>query len=112
MDVSGKVKPHFHIRLDQEVRLDMAAWSLFLENFNASSLLINDQWLPSEKLELCTDASDDGFAGLLQGQWFQAHWCLSGRDVSITFNELFPIVLALSWWPQFLKDGRLSSVIM
>ena len=28
----GIVKPHFHIRLGQEARLDLAAWSMFIEN--------------------------------------------------------------------------------
>ena len=91
----GIVKPHFHIRLDREARLDLAAWSLFLEHFNGFSLLINDQWMSSEKLQLFTDASGLGFAGVLQGQWFQGPWPLSWREVNIAIKELFPIVLAL-----------------
>ena len=103
----GIVKPHFHIRLDREARLDLAAWSLFLEHFNGSSLLINDQWMSSEKLQLFSDTSGLGFAGVLQGQWFQGPWPLSWREVNIAIKELFPIVLALSLWPHLLKDGRL-----
>lgn len=103
----GKVKPHFHIRLGKEARLDLAAWSIFLENFNGSSLLINDQWLSSEKLELFTDASGLGFAGLLESQWFQGHWPLSWQNFNIAVKELFPIVLALYLWPHVLKDRRL-----
>jgi len=68
--------------------------SLSRENFNGSSLLINDQWLSSEKLELFTDASGVGFIGILQGQWFQGHWPLLWRDVNIAIKELFSIVLA------------------
>ena len=37
----GIAKPHFHIRLGQEACLDLAAWLMFLENYNGSSLLIN-----------------------------------------------------------------------
>ena len=68
------VKPHFHICLGQEACLDLAAKSMFLENYNGTSFLINDQWQSSEKLELFTDASGLGFAGTLTGQWFQGYW--------------------------------------
>jgi hypothetical protein len=51
--------------LSKEARLDLAAWSLFLESYNGTSLLINDLWESSEKLELFTDASGLGFAGIL-----------------------------------------------
>ena len=44
---------------------------MFLENYNGSSLLINDLWHSSETLELFTDASGFGFAGVLKVQWFQ-----------------------------------------
>ena len=103
----GQVKPHFHIRLGKAARLDLAAWSLFLENFNGVSLLLNDQWHSSEKLELFTDASGLGFAGLLQGQWFQGRWPLFWQKYHIAIKELFPIVLALRLWPNSLKDQRL-----
>ena len=103
----GQVKPHFHIRLGKAARLDLAAWALFLENFNGVSLLLNDQWQSSEKLELFTDASGLGFAGLLQGQWFQGRWPPFWQQFHIAIKELFPIVLALRLWPNSLKDQRL-----
>ena len=103
----GIVKPHFHIRLGQEARLDLAAWSMFLENFNGTSLLFNDQWLSSEKLELFTDASGLGYAAVLMGQWFQGHWPPSWLYLNIAIKELFPIVLALHLWPNILVDKRL-----
>ena len=64
----GVNKPNVHIRLNNEARLDLAAWLIFLESFNGISILRNVQWLSSEKLELFTDASNLGFAGVLQGK--------------------------------------------
>ena len=64
----GVNKTNFHIRLNNEARLDLAAWLIFLESFNGISILRNVQWLSSEKLELFTDASNLGFAGVLQGK--------------------------------------------
>ena len=54
-----------------------------------------------------TDASGLGFAGLLQGQWFQGRWPLFWQKSHIAIKELFPIVLALRLWPNSLKDQRL-----
>ena len=103
----GVNKPNFHIRLNNEARLDLAAWLIFLESFNGISILRNVQWLSSEKLELFTDASNLGFAGVLQGKWFQGKWPLSWLDKHISVKELFPIVLALKMWPSYLRDMQL-----
>ena len=105
--IKGIVKPHFHIRLGKEARLDLSAWAMFLENYNGVSLIINDQWLASEKLELFTDASGIGFAGTLIGQWFQGYWPPSWQDFNIAIKELFPIVVALILWSNILKDKHL-----
>ena len=103
----GIVKPHFHIRLVKEARLDLSAWAMFLENYNGVSLIINDQWLASEKLELFTDASGIGFAGTLIGQWLQGYWPPSWNNFNIAIKELFPIILALILWSNILKDKHL-----
>ena len=103
----GITMPHFHIRLRQEARLDLAAWALFLEHYNGTSLLLNDLWTSSEKLELFTDASGFGYAGLLDGHWSQGLWPHSWMDYNIAIKELFTIVLALRIWPSILADRRL-----
>ena len=56
---------------------------------------LNEHWISSEKLELFTDASNLGFAGVLKGKWFQGSWPCSWEQKHITIKELFPIVLAL-----------------
>ena len=42
-------------------RVDLKAWSLFIENFNGKSFFLSDIWENSEQLHLYTDASDLGF---------------------------------------------------
>ena len=102
----GINRPNFHVRLNNEARLDLAAWLIFLESFNGISLLLNDQWLSSEKLELFTDASNLGFAGVLQEKWFQGAWPPSWSARHISIKELFPIVLALRLWPDHFRNRR------
>ena len=103
----GVSKPSFHIRLNKEARLDLSAWLIFLESYNGVSVLLDDQWLSSEKLELFTDASNLGFAGVLHGVWFQGSWPASWLDKHIAVRELFPIVLALKLWFSQLCGKRL-----
>ena len=64
----GINKPNFHKRLNNESRLYLADWLIFLESFNGISMLRNEQCLSSEKYELQV------FAGVLQGKWFQGKW--------------------------------------
>ena len=103
----GINRPNFHIRLNNEARLDLAAWLIFLQRFNGVSVLLNEHWISSEKLELFTDASNLGFAGVLKGKWFQGSWPCSWEQKRITIKELFPIVLALKMWLSHLRDRHL-----
>ena len=45
-------RPNFHIRLNNEARLDLAAWLIFLQSFSGVSVLLDEHWISSEKLEL------------------------------------------------------------
>ena len=103
----GISRPNFHIRLNNEARLDLAAWLIFLQSFNGVSVLLDEHWISSEKLELFTDASNHGFAGVLKGKWFQGGWPSSWEQKHITIKEFFPIVLALKMWSSHLRDRRL-----
>ena len=103
----GISKPSFHIRLNKEARLDLSAWLIVLESYNGVSVLLDDQWLSSEKLELFTNASKLGVAGVLHGVWFQGSWPASWLDKNIAVRELFPIVLALKLWSSQLCSKRL-----
>ena len=40
----GDKQANCHIRLNNEARLDHAAWFIFLESFNDSSILCSVQW--------------------------------------------------------------------
>ena len=52
----GIHQPHFHIRLNIESRLDIAAWLLFIEHFNGKTMLLKQIWISANKLHLYTNA--------------------------------------------------------
>ena len=43
-------QPHFHIRLNKESRLDIAAWLLFIDHFNGKTMLLKQIWISANKL--------------------------------------------------------------
>ena len=71
------------------------------------TVLLNQQWLLSEKLELFTDASNKGYAGILNGKWFQGNWPPAWLAKHIAIKELYPIVAALKLWPAKLRNQQL-----
>ena len=78
----GIAKPNLHIRLNNEARLDLAAWLIFLDNFNGVSVLLGQQWLTSERLELFNDASNQGYAGVL-------HDVVSGKVAELLVGQTY-----------------------
>ena len=48
----GLKKPHHKRRLNKEARADLHTWSLFIDNFNGTSLFLSDTWLQSNLITL------------------------------------------------------------
>lgn len=62
----GIQQPHFHIRLNKDSRLDIAAWFLFIDHFNGKTMLLKQIEISANKLHLYTDAGGSlGFGAIL-----------------------------------------------
>ena len=97
--------PNHKITLNKESRKDIAAWLLFTHYYNGKSLLLPDRWTTSPSLHLHTDAAGSlGYGAIMNTQWFYGTWPPQISDYSITFKELFPIVLAFELWADKLKN--------
>jgi hypothetical protein len=70
----GMRQPHHFKRLTNEARADLKAWFLFVESFNGKSMFLPDRWETSVTFHLLTDASNLGFVGYLNDQWFSQAW--------------------------------------
>jgi hypothetical protein len=53
----GIQQPHFHIRLNKESRLYIAAWLLVIDHFNGKTMLLKQIRISANKLHLYTDAA-------------------------------------------------------
>ena len=62
--------PNQYVKLNLEVRAEMAVWSSFLNHYNGQTLLTNDKLVSSNSLQLYTYlAQSKGFACIVQQVW-------------------------------------------
>ena len=95
----GVQKPHHHIRLTRQAKLDLQVWQEFLLLFNGRSFFLDDNFLTGDQLHLYTDASGSiGFGALYGGAWFYGQWPVSWRSYNISVLELYPIMAAAIVW--------------
>jgi len=100
----GLKHPNHRRWLTKESRADLNSWSVFVDNFNGKSLLSLMTWENSEQLGLFTDASNLGFGATFGSKWFSDQWVPDMLSYHITLRELFPIVLALEIWGEYLQN--------
>ena len=103
---------HHHVYLNNEAKADLNMWSQFLEHWNGVSLFINTQEIEASDMHLFTDASGLGFGGYFRHEYFYGPWPKDlmsnlSDDISISFQELYPIVIAAIHWGQTWSRKRI-----
>ena len=72
---------------------------------NGVTILKKEIWLSSKKICLSTDAAQSkGFAAVFGDYWATGSWDDQVSHLHITILELYPIVLSLYLWGNYLKD--------
>ena len=86
-------------------------WKAFLADWNGRSLFLNTTVTTTSQMELYTDASGTiGYGGYFNRKWFQGRWLSHMQlsrvmGISIKWQELFPIVVALPYMvPPFFQE--------
>ena len=101
----GVKKSYHHVTLNSEARADLAAWQVFLKNYNGRQLFLNEQWVNSDSIKLYTDAaSSKGFAGIFRSKWVAGNWHKPFSSADITLLELYPIMVSLEIWGEMLSN--------
>lgn len=107
-------KSYYKVRLNEEVKADVAILLEFLDKFNGHCYFPDRFWISNVSLKLFTDSS--GSPDLGCGAFFNNHWCQLAWPSSIAnsplirnlaFLELIPVVLALYLWGDQLKNKRI-----
>ena len=105
-------KLHHRVKLNKPCQMEMQMWARFLQSWNGVSMFLDETDTLACDMELYTDASMKGFAGYCQGQWFQSHWpdALTQElkdELSMSFMELYPIVVSAILWDKSWKGKRI-----
>ena len=100
----GSPKPTSFIRLGKEFRKDLDMWALFLTSWNGVKFFLPPFSPCNDSIPLFTDASGSiGYGAYLHPHWFHGKWLPQHTpafctDISIAWQELFPIYLACALW--------------
>ena len=71
----GVTRPHPHIRLTKQAKLDLTVWQEFLINFNGRAFFLTDRFHTDGCLDLYTDASGSvGYGAVYGREWFWGKW--------------------------------------
>ena len=95
---------HHHVKLNQECRLDIKMWSMFLRQWNGVSFFLDNQETEASNLQFYTDATPIGFGAYFSGKWFcgkfEENMIPNDCKASMALFELYPIVMAAVLWGQ------------
>ena len=74
--LSKKVKYlHRKVRLSVSAQKDINWWLHFMQHYHSTSLLYEQEWILSDKLQLWTDAADYGYGCVLKNQYICEKFC-------------------------------------
>ena len=89
-------RPHHHIRLTKQAKLDLTMWQEFLDNFNGRAFSLTDRFHTDGCLDLFTDASGSvGYGAVCGKEWFWGKWPSTWFTRNIAVLELFPVMTAV-----------------
>ena len=114
IDLSTHVRAlHHHLHLNSQARADILWWHTLLPTWNGSAPILEPTWSSSSSLHLFTDASaTHGFGAYYNGSWFRGPWLPhqqtdSAAGISITWQELYAIVVATMAWGHLWSGRRI-----
>ena len=108
------LKPHHHIRVTDEMVLDLETWREFLKTpqvYCRPFMDLSKIWSTAEELEFCSDTSrnfDLGFGAYCQKSWMAYQWPpeLKILNPSIQYLELYALTAAVIAWVHRFQNKR------
>ena len=109
----NNLKPHYHLKINAEMRRDLHMWLLFLQHPTVFSRPFMDfeKFLMAQEINMYTDASGViGFGGICGTSWMHQTWTpdfLSKCNPSIEYQELFAVVAGVIQWIDRFRNQRI-----
>ena len=111
--ISSKMKPHHHLKITQEMKLDLEIWKEFLSNADVycRPFMELGEWT-GEDLEFYSDASKNWKRGV--GAWCQHSWMYTKWDEelmkkinpTIQYLELYGVTMAVIKWIHRFRNKK------
>ena len=108
------LKPHHHVKITAEHKLDLATWKFFLEMPEAyCRAFIQPELLMAEVLDMYSDASRNfklGFGAFCGTEWSFGQWdydFCEEQQPSIEYLELFAVVVGVMNWLKLFKNKKI-----
>lgn len=107
IELSKKVKLlHHKLRLNCSAKCDIKWWVDLMPRFHGISMMYDENWISSDKLQLWTDASDHGIGCVYKNQYIYQRFDDNMRQKPIAWRELFAIVTAAATWGHYFISKR------
>ena len=112
----GLTKPHQHVKLKQENKLDLKTWQTFLRHpavFSRPFADFDKTWLAQE-INLFTDSSLNanlGCGGISERSWFVQQWdpdFIKDYTPSIAYLELYAVTAAVLLWIHRYENKKIA----
>ena len=112
---SMELKPHHHVKLDKEFRLDCLMWEQFLLDINSviRPFIDLDETLVATEIGFYSDASANpllGYGAIMKNKYIfgqYEHEFVSKNHPSIEFLELFALCAGIITWEEDLARTRI-----
>ena len=115
-NINEKLKPHHHIKISSETRMDLEIWLKFLQHPTAAfcrPFIDYEKLWKANEIEFYMDASKNlrlGFGGYCQESWMIQRWSRSfilTKDPSIEFLELYATTAGILAWIHRFANKRI-----
>ena len=103
------LKPHHHICIKEETRLDLKVWKRFINEQNVYCRPFLDVLeIPASEINMYSDASGKiGFGALCENSWMWGEWKeFLKHDPSIEYLELFALTTGVITWIHRFANRR------
>ena len=111
--VSSKLKPHHHVRISAETRMDLETWKIFLEHPTVFCRpFMEFGRIFADDIDMYSDASRNfrlGCGALCNENWTYVQWdenFMRKCQPSIAYLELYGIAIAVLKWIKHFKNRR------
>ena len=100
-------KPYHYVKVSKEMRRDLETWHKFLHNYNGITFFRSLKVIPSDAINMASDASFKGLGGCYGSSWVQARYPESWKSYGIQVLEMFPVYVLIATFGHLLRNSSI-----